>query len=175
MRSLNYVWIGLSHFKPFIFLGAHHVEANRLTRHSSNHQDHLDKSVGWPLSHAVANLLFPLCWRIWSKCHHEGSGILQPNLETLGLSTRCTDWSNGLLTCIHHIPLLHLAVHKVRREEADRIRCPFGVGEKGLVPTGLPDWQSLKESAGGSPSRPRNFPINPLGGSLRYTPSSRNF
>ena len=88
----------------------------------------LDSSVEWSLDQRLANLLF----QVWgspvadlfataanAKVPVFYSWTAKPSVCRGGAFQ--ADWSRGLLYMYPPIPLLHLALHKIRREEADVI------------------------------------------------------
>ncbi len=108
--------------------GADNVEADILSRRPSSRQGKLDSSVEWSLDQETANLLF----QVWGSPAADlfataaNAKVLVFYSWTAEPSACRGDafqanWSRDLLYMYPPIPLLHLALHKISREEADVI------------------------------------------------------
>ncbi len=103
----------------------------------------LEGSVEWSLDQGVANLLFRAWGSPWADLFTTSANAKAPvSYSRISEPAACrgdalqADWSKGLLYMYPPIPLLHLSLHKIRREEADVIAIRPFTAEEGLVPFG---------------------------------------
>ena len=121
--------------------GADKVKADTLFRRPSNRQTKLESLVEWSLDQELANLLFQM-WgspvadlfttAVDAKVPVFYSRTAEPSVCQDDAFQ--ADWSRGLLYMYPPIPRLHLALHKIRREEADVIDILPWWPRRGLFP-----------------------------------------
>ena len=130
----------------------------------------------WSLDQEIANLLFQV-WGspvadLFAQC--EGSGLLQLDVRTLGLSRRCFS-SRLVKRSALHVPTDSAATSGSSQNQKRRSRRdhhPTVVAEERLVPAGS---ESTGRSAGASPSSAKNHKQSTRSSSpgSKYPPPSR--